>query len=308
MKRTVKHTHRLTVAVALAAACWLASASRSHASPPPTPSNADTTGQTGAETADQLFSESVRALEQGAPSDAIARLELLADRGVTHPDASFNRGLAYLSRARSQTAVPGDYGRAVAGFTEALALRPGDASADQALAAARAELEKQRARTGASTSIESPPLSSAVVALLSEQTWAALALTASLLATLGLALVALTRRGSLERPASAWRLTGAVLAGVGALFLASTATGAWLAHRQRTTESVAVVVVQNARRVDEEGRLVSGPPIAEGTTLRVLETKGQLALVRSGQSSTWLRSRDLQTISTQATAPSLSAR
>ncbi len=304
----MKHTHRLTVVVALFAACWLVGTPRSHASPPPTPSNADTTAQAGAETVDQLFAASVRAIEQGAPSDAIARLELLADRGVTHPDASFNRGVAYLSRARSQTAAPGDYGRAVAGFTEALTLRPGDTSAAQALTTARAELEKQRARTGASTSTESPALSSAVVALLSEQAWAALALAASLLATLGLALVALTRRGSPERPASAWRLTGAVLAGVGALVLASTATGAWLAHRQRTTESIAVVVAHNARRVDEEGRLASGPPIAEGTTLRVLETKGQLSLVRSGQSTTWLRSRDLRTISTRATASSLSAR
>ncbi len=249
-------------------------------------------------TPEGLFGASVRALEQGAHTEAIDQLELLADRGFVHPDASFNRGLAYLGRARGATARPGDYGRAIAGFSEALALRPNDASTADALATARSELEKQRARSGAGATIDSPPLSSAIVDLVPENVWALLALVASLTTTAGLSLVVLTRRGTATTPASAWRLTGSVLSSVGALCLVVFGAGAWFSHHLRTTERTAVVVVPSARPLDERGRPTPGSPLSEGTALRVLEMKGQLALVESGQARTWLRLLDLQMIAT----------
>jgi hypothetical protein len=248
---------------------------------------------------ERLFAESVRALEQGAHSEAIDQLELLADRGFVHPDASFNRGVAYLGRARGATARPGDYGRSIAGFIEALSLRPDDASAADALAIARSELEKQRARAGATTTIDSPPLSSAIVDLVPENVWALLALAASLTTTVGLSLFVFTRRGTTRDPASAWRLTGAVLASVGALCLAVFGAGAWFSHHLRMTERTAVVVAQSARLLDERGRPTPGSPLSEGTAIRVLQLKGQLALVESGQARAWLRTLDLQMISTK---------
>jgi hypothetical protein len=247
-------------------------------------------------TSEALFGTSFRALEQGAHTEAIDQLELLADRGFVHPDASFNRGVAYLGRARGATARPGDYGRAIAGFSEALSLRPDDANAAGALATARSELEKQRARNGATTTIDSPPLSSAIIDLVPEGVWALLASAASLATTVGLLLVVFTRRGTTTTPASAWRLTGSVLGSVGALCLAVFGAGAWYSHHLRTTERTAVVVVPSARPLDERGRPTPGSPLSEGAALRVLEMKGQLALVESGQARTWLRTLDLQLI------------
>ena len=53
------------------------------------------------------FEQAAEAVERGAFSDALLRLEQLSDRGFVHPDASFNRGLAYLQRAESAQAQPG---------------------------------------------------------------------------------------------------------------------------------------------------------------------------------------------------------
>ena len=58
---------------------------------------------------------------------AIDDLEHLADRGFVHPDASYDRGVAYVMRVRGGAERPGDLGRAAAGFEEALLLRPHDA-------------------------------------------------------------------------------------------------------------------------------------------------------------------------------------
>ena len=89
------------------------------------------------------FATGVQALQRGAFDQAIDEFELLADRGFTHPDASFNRGVAYVARARSSEARTGDLGRAAAGFSEALTLRPGDAVAERALQRLRIQIREQ---------------------------------------------------------------------------------------------------------------------------------------------------------------------
>ncbi len=246
-----------------------------------------------------VVAESAKDIERGAFSDAIEKLELLADQGIVHPDASFNRGVAYLDRARTPTARPGDRGRAIAGFAEALSLRPGDKEAEQGLAAAQNELERARRREGVTRTEESPSLGTLLVELLAEDTWATLALVSSLVTMLGLALLVLTRRGTPEAPASAWRLTGAVLGGVGAVSLAITGSAAGVARHTRLTARPAVVVAASARPLDAQGRPARGAPLSEGTRVRVLESQGQLLFVDAGQSRQWVRRSDVQTLATE---------
>jgi hypothetical protein len=74
-----------------------------------------------------VFARGVLALQKGDFTTAIAELESLADRGFAHPDASFDRGLAYvLPRHARAPSDPGDLGRAAAAFAEASLLRGGD--------------------------------------------------------------------------------------------------------------------------------------------------------------------------------------
>src|SRR6478752_396324 len=127
-----------TLLASLVTASWLGEANAAEPGASPDVGGASVAQTSPADAPpERLFADSARALEQGAHTEAIDQLELLADRGFVHPDASFNRGVAYLGRARGATARPGDYGRAIAGFSEALALRPEDSSAADALATAR---------------------------------------------------------------------------------------------------------------------------------------------------------------------------
>ena len=98
------------------------------------------------DTPSETFERGTAALERGAYGEAIAELESLADRGFVHADASFNRGLAYVGRARSLQAEPGDLGRAAAALSETLALRPDDEEAEQALFAVRSEIGRRLSR------------------------------------------------------------------------------------------------------------------------------------------------------------------
>lgn len=261
----------------------------------PTPASA----APGAPSPADVVAESSKDIERGAFSEAIEKLELLADRGIAHPDASFNRGVAYLDRARTPTARPGDRGRAIAGFAEALSLRPGDVEAEQGLRAAQNELDRARRREGAARTEESPSLGSLVVELVAEDTWATLALVSSLLTTLGLGLLALTRRATAQMPASAWRLTGVVLGGVGAVLLLVTGSATAFARHTRLAARPGVVVSSSARPLDEQGRPARGAPLGEGTRVRVLESEGQLLFVDAGQSRQWVRRNEVQILATE---------
>src|SRR5206468_2291112 len=95
---------------------------------------------------EKLFEKGAEALKHGEYAAAIDTFEALADQGFVHPDASYDRGLAYVMRYRAHADRAGDLGRAAAAFEETLLLRPGDADADAALDLVRAEVTRKRAR------------------------------------------------------------------------------------------------------------------------------------------------------------------
>src|SRR5450432_329086 len=162
--------------------------------------------------APQNFAAATDALKRGAYTEAIDALELLADVGFVHPDASFNRAVAYVERARSSAAAPGDLGRAAAALCEVLILRPSDAEADAGLIRIRAEISRRHAREGSAPVMARPSLGRAVSSLFDENTWAAVALSGSILLALGLALRRFVHTTSGE-------LAGAIGIGLGAVLL-----------------------------------------------------------------------------------------
>jgi hypothetical protein len=244
---------------------------------------------TGSARADDAsdFREAVQAIEQGAYGAAIDRLELLADRGFVHPDASFDRAVAYLGRARSTQKQTGDFGRAAAALAETLVLRPGDQQAETALEAVRSELSRARARKGGAPLFARPRLARAIVSLAPERVWGGLALLGSLVLSVGLALRLLVRREATVVPGSLSIGVGCLLLLVGGTLLAG-------AREFRSTSTPAVVVAPEARFLDEAGRPLPGTGAGdasaapEGAELYVLEHRGGLARVEWGSSEAWV--------------------
>lgn len=244
---------------------------------------------TGSARADDAveFREAVQAIEQGAYGDAVDRLELLADRGFLHPDASYDRAVAYLGRARSTQKQSGDFGRAAAALAETLLLRPGDQQAETALEAVRSELSRSRARKGGAPLFARPRLARAIVALAPERVWGGLALLGSLVLSLGLALRLLVRREGAVVPGSLAIGIGCLLLLVGGALLAG-------AREFKKTSTPAIVVASEARFLDDAGRplpsaagsdMTAAP---EGAELYVLEHRGGLARVEWGSSEAWV--------------------
>jgi hypothetical protein len=236
----------------------------------------------------QDFATANQALQRGAFTEAIDTLELLADRGFVHPDASFNRAVAYVGRARSSAAAPGDLGRAAAALSEVLVLRPDDEEADNDLARVRAEISRRHVREGAAPVMARPSLGRAVTSLLDENVWDFVALVGSLLLTLGLGLRRFVR-------ATSAGLAGAVAIGVGSLSLLGGAGLAAGARHFRLTSSPAVIVADEARLLDESGKPLpqrSGAAdsvvIPEGASVYVLERRPALFRVEWGSSEGWL--------------------
>src|SRR5688572_11540312 len=162
-----------------------------------------------AESSEQAYAAALAALKKGADNEAIDRLELLADQGFSHPDASLARAAAYIARAEGKNARPGDLGRAAAALSEALLLRPDDAQAQRGLEAVQAEIARRQARPGENVVVR-PRLGRAIVALLPEQAWAILAAFGSLVLAVGIVM-----RRAASAPLA--RLSGAVSIGVGAV-------------------------------------------------------------------------------------------
>jgi hypothetical protein len=227
------------------------------------------------------FAEAVAALERGAYGDAIDRFELLGDQGFVHPDLSFDRGLAYLARARSQQKQPGDLGRASAALAETLALRPDDREAESALEAVRSEIARKRARSGGSPLVARPRLMRALVSLLPESAWGALGALGSFSLVWGLALRLVLKRSGSEVP-------GALAIGVGGLLLCLGGGLAAGARHFRRSSTLAVVVVPEARLLDESGRPLAvasssdSHVVPEGAEVYVLERRGGLNRVEWG--------------------------
>jgi hypothetical protein len=226
--------------------------------------------------------EALEALQRGAFDEAIDRLELLADQGFVHPDASFDRAVAYVRRARSQAARPGDLGRAAAAFSETLLLRPSDEAAQSALERVQSEIARKRAREGAQPVTVRPTLGRALVSVLPEDVWAIAALLGSLVMTLGLVVRRLGKRSSTQ-------LGGATAAaiGFGVLTIGASLT-AGSRHFRRVSDP-AIVVVPEARLLDATGAPIvpkNGVPehvaVPEGASVEVRERRGELARIEWG--------------------------
>jgi len=237
---------------------------------------------------EQAFAGALQALDRGAYDQAIDRLELLADQGFRHPDASFNRAAAYVERAESPHARPGDLGRAAAALSEALLLRPGDAEAETALEGVHAEIARRRLRQGAEPVTARPSLARAVVGLLPENVWALGAAFGSLALTLGLAARLFFARARAQ-------LSGTIAAWLGALLLAVCGSLTAAARHFRGSSSPAVVVAAEARLLDEHAKPMQrkdGLPeqlaIPEGASVELYERRGQLARVEWGTTTGWV--------------------
>lgn len=242
--------------------------------------------------AQQLFAAGTQALAQGAIDDAIDQFELLADRGFVHPDASFNRGVAYIARARSTAGKNGDLGRAAAALAEVLELRPSDREAEHALDRIRAEISRRRARAGSDPVVVKPSLLRAVVGSMPEQVYALIALIGSVLLTLALALRALAGSERLRLGAAV-----AGFVGGGLLLVGGVLGGA--ARQLRKNAEPAVVVVGEARLLDEGGtplpaNRVEHTAIPEGASVYVRARQGRLAKVEWGSIQGWVAQQQLR--------------
>jgi hypothetical protein len=245
-----------------------------------------------AESPEQVYGAALVSLAKGADNEAIDRLELLADQGFTHPDASLARAAAYVARAESASPRAGDLGRAAAALNEALLLRPDDAQAERALEAVQGEIARRKSRQAESVMVR-PRLGRAIAALLPEQVWATIALLGSLALTFGIVL----RRVSTRNFA---RLAGAVAVGVGAALLAGFGTGAYAARQFRMSSQPAVVVVPEARLSNESGRPLpnktgaDSTSVPEGATVYVKERREGRCLVEWGNTDGWLSLSDVR--------------
>jgi hypothetical protein len=239
-----------------------------------------------------LFASAARALHEGRAGDAISSLETLADLGVVDPVASYNRGLAYALRVRIGAEVPGDLGRAAHGFEEARERSRDPRLIEDALRAVgvvRSEIARRRAR--AAQPVEVDPgrsLARTVSGLLAEDTWSAIAAASSAVLAIGLLVRWLAR-------ARRMRITGGVAAGIAALLLLVATAMTIAARNDRTRVREAVVVVANARPVDERGITVQGAaPLPEGARVEVIGARGPWGRVRFGTIEAWVASDALR--------------
>jgi hypothetical protein len=237
-----------------------------------------------AETPDASFTRGVAALRAGSVHEAVDAFEALADQGFAHPDASFDRALAYVGRVRAAAERPGDLGRAAAALEETLLMRADDREAEAALDIVRAEVARRRARGGWSADVESrPTIDRALVGLASEWTWSILAIVASVMLTAGLLLRIL---GDKERTGAA-HLAGAVAVPIGAVGLLVCSILSVGARHVRQTTHQGVIVAAEARLVTETGIAAPGAPIPEAARVEIGERRGGLVHVRWGQVEAW---------------------
>jgi hypothetical protein len=241
-----------------------------------------------ADAPEKAFASAAEAIERGAYDEAIDRLELLADQGFSHPDASFNRAVAYLARAQSSGGKIGDFGRAVAALAETSLLRPGDVDAEPALERVQAEIARRRAREGRDQVTARPSLARAVTGLADENVWDGLAALGSLLLSTGL----LVRWWSVR---STWRLGATLTLAIGSVLLITFGGLGAAARHFRTISDPGVVVVQEARLLDENGNVLSKKEaglehdaIPEGAIVEVHERRGQLLRVEWGTTRAWV--------------------
>jgi hypothetical protein len=245
-----------------------------------------------------LFSNATSAIKSGAPNEAIAQLELLADRGVLHPDVSFNRAVAYLHRSRTPRAQPGDMGRAVAALEETLTLRASDAQAEAALEKVQSELSRERSRRGAQSLMARPTISRALVRLLPENFWAAVGLFSSGFCTLGLLIAGLS--ASPRR-----RFIGKVLASITGVLGILSCTTLYAAEQLRHQVDTGVVIATEARLRDAAGMPLSTgiardtASVPEGALVDISRINDRYCEVLWGETKAWVQTSELQVLPKQ---------
>jgi hypothetical protein len=238
------------------------------------------------DTPEAMFDSGSKALAEGRITDAIAALEALADRGVTDPVASYDRGLAYAARVRAGAERPGDLGRAAHGFEEARDLSRDprlQADASSALAVIRGEVARRRMRAGEPSEVDpARSFASSLAGLLAEDTWALFCALASGISAAGLFAHWLAKKPRV-------RVAGAVMAGIGAPVLAASIAMTLAARSDRLNLHEAVVVSASAHPEDDHGLSVPGTtPLPEGARVEVLDERGAIRRIRFGTLDTWL--------------------
>ncbi len=236
---------------------------------------------------DALFAKATKALQEGRPSDAVAELEALADRGIVDPAVSFDRGLAYAERIRAGGEQPGDLGRAAQGFEEARELSPDPAlaaQAAQALALVRGEVARRRSRAGEPVELEQgASLGRTLAHLVPENAWAAVAGLASVALGAGLFLRRLSRTRRL-------RIGATLTCAVAAPLLVLTAIATLAARDDRLHLREGVIVSSSARPSDARGIAQSGTPLPEAARVQIVESRPGLTRVQWGALDAWVPS------------------
>lgn len=244
------------------------------------------------------FAEATTALEKGAFSDALLHFEHLSDEGFVHPDASFNRAVAYLKRAASSQNKAGDLGQAVAGLREAVVLR-GDEDAEELIETVRLRISRQRAAKGRDPVIASPTVGRALSGSLSLATWASLFTAASFALCVSLVLRARSTRAT-------WIL-GTTIASLTSMSLLTVFGGMYaLSYHYATTTEEAVVVAEQASLRDKDGKPVltktansNSAEVPEGASVYVLARTSRLWKVQWGTALGWMRDSELRLLATR---------
>lgn len=237
-------------------------------------------GEKDAPRPEDRFTEATAALSRGEYGTAIDQFEALADAGFAHPDASYNRGLAYVMRVSARAERPGDLGQAAAAFEETLKMRPGDGDAEKALDTVRAEVTRRRSRKAKDAILVRPTLDRLVVGLGSEQSFGLSAVIASILLTLGI----LLRR----RPAGPAHVAGSIMAPTAFAALLALVPLTWKAREFRLNTRPGVVVVSEVYFTDENGKALGGDPIPEAAGIETQKRTASLIFVRWGAREGWV--------------------
>lgn len=241
----------------------------------------------GEQPPEETFKQGAEALKKGEYGAAIDTFEALADQGFLHPDASYDRGVAYVMRYRAGAERAGDLGRAAAAFEEALLLHPGDHDADVALDLVRAEVTRRRARHAKDAVDVRPTLDRVLVGLAGEETWGLFAFAASLLLAAGMVLR--------PRPGRA-HIAGSILVPTAAVALLVFIPLAWGARSLRLRTRPGVVVAAEVHLSDAEGRAAGGDPVPEAASVEVGERRGGLVHIRWGATEGWVPAADVRTL------------
>lgn len=240
------------------------------------------------------------AVARGSFSEAIDQLEHWSDQGLVDATLSFDRGVAYLGRAESSAHRPADLGQAAAAFEEALALSPDDEEAHLVLQRIRETISERRAKAQDGGVVARPRLLRALTGLIGEAAWAVAALLGSLLLALGLG-------GRLFLKSHETRLGGAIVAVAGGCLLLLGGGMAAAGRHLRRDFMPAVVIVEEARLLDAEGRPMTGARgpsaldaagdrVPEGSLVHIVEARGALAKIEWGDGEAWLNAAQLRRI------------